>query len=159
MEIRLSPTKVTIIDDEDFELIKDFKWCFDGRYAYRRQHIRMEGRKQISQKIYLHKLLNQTPKGFDTDHINMDKLDNRKSNLRSSTRSGNEANKPKKAGCSSQYKGVCWFKLRKKWKAEIRCNGKGNHIGLFDSETEAALAYNEKALEIHGDFARLNIIN
>lgn len=157
-EIRLSPTKVTLIDDEDFDRIGKLKWGFDGRYAYRKHHLRMDVEKQIYKKIYLHQVINNTPDGLGTDHINCDKLDNRRANLRTTTRSGNEANKPKKAGCSSKYKGVCWFKLRRKWKAEIKINGKKKHIGLFLSEEDAAKAYNKYAVEAFGEYARLNQI-
>lgn len=147
-EIRLSPTKVTIVDDEDFEFLSQWNWGFDGRYAYRRIHLGMDGKKQITQKIYIHKIINATPEGFDTDHINRDKLDNRGVNLRTATRSQNGINKPKLPGATSRYKGVCWHSQRGKWRAEIKRNGVKKYLGVFDSEEAAAEAYRKAANEI-----------
>lgn len=146
-EIRLSPTKVTLVDDDDYGLLNHMRWCFDGRYAYHRKHLRMEGRKQIYNKIYLHKLINKTPEGFDTDHINQDKLDNQKTNLRTASRSQNEINKPKMAGTASIYKGVVLDKRTGKWRAEIKRNGIRKYLGIFISEQDAAEAYNKAAME------------
>lgn len=97
------------------------------------------------------------PKGI-IDHINGNPLDNRKKNLRVVNSKQNKYNCFKKKfrsgnnKCSSIYKGVCWVNSKRKWVS--RCNDK--YIGEFDSEKKAAIAYNKKALELHGEFARLN---
>jgi hypothetical protein len=57
---------------------------------------------------------------------------------------------------TSKYKGVYWQEPNKKWRARITINRKGQHIGLYTNENEAAKAYNEKALALFGTFARLN---
>lgn len=147
--------KVSLVDDDIYESLLEWNWCFDGRYVYRRQHIRMEGRKQIVKKIYLHKLINQTPQGFDTDHIDGNKLNNTRANLRTTTRSQNNANQRKTRG-TSKYKGVHWHEHTGKWKAEIKMNGKAKHLGLFDSEEEAAQAYNNAAELRFGSYAKTN---
>ena len=87
--------------------------------------------------------------GHEVDHRDQHRLfgykivDNRRSNLRNVSRSQNNANQRKRAGCTSRYKGVCWFKRDEKWRAQIRVNRRGIHLGLFVNETEAAEAYNE----------------
>lgn len=151
-ELRLNCGRIALIDEDLSKDLNLWKWGFDGRYVYRREY--SNGR---CKKIYMHRLIMETPKGFDTDHINGNKLDNRCSNLRLATRSENEANKPKKAGCSSKYKGVCWHKQRGCWKAEIKINGKKKHLGVFLSEEVAAEAYNKAATERFKEFAKLNI--
>jgi hypothetical protein len=153
IELRLNKELVTIIDEDMYEQLMQYRWGFDGRYVYARS-VATGGK-----KIYMQRIVNKTPKGFDTDHINGDKLDNRKANLRSVTRSQNNMNQKKQDGRSSQYKGVCWHKQRSKWKAEIKLNGKRKHLGVFVCEHEAAKAYNNAAKERFGEFARLNTNN
>jgi hypothetical protein len=144
---------VTIVSDEDFDFLTQWNWCFDGRYAYRKEFTKYPKYK----KIYMHRVLLNTPHGMMTDHINGNKLDNRRINLRICKRGQNEANKPKKQGCSSKFKGVSLFKKRNAWKAEIKFEKKRYHIGLFKNELEAAHAYNLKAKQLFGSFAILNV--
>ena len=93
------------------------------------------------------------------DHINsLDTLNNRRFNLRIGDRSKNRINTQKAAGCSSIYKGVSWSKRNKRWHAEISLHGRRFHLGYFVKEVDAARAYNEKAKELFGEFARLNVI-
>lgn len=92
----------------------------------------------------------------EIDHKNGNGLDNRRENLRIATRSQNAANRFKRGG-SSKFKGVCI--AGKRWKAGIRQDGKSYHLGTFDTEEEAALAYNASATIRFGEFARLNEVN
>ena len=85
-------------------------------------------------------------------------LDNRRSNLRLCTRAQNQANKLKKPGCSSTFKGVSWNKAAKKWQASIRVSQKLIALGLFNDEVLAARSYNVAAVEHFGEFALLNEI-
>ena len=95
---------------------------------------------------------------YYVDHINRNKLDNQVCNLRYATASQNMMNKTKQIGrkTSSQYKGVTLEKKSGKWIAQIRIGGKRNYLGIFTSEEEAAMAYDLKAEEAHGEFAVLN---
>lgn len=91
--------------------------------------------------------------GIEIDHINRNPLDCRKENLRICTRSQNLANRKNWTG---NYKGVS--KQGNKWRAQIKVNKKATYLGLFKTEEEAALRYNEEAVKVHGDFAFLNVI-
>jgi hypothetical protein len=91
------------------------------------------------------------------DHRNNDGLDNRRDNLRLATRSQNMYNKLKtKSKTSSRFIGVSFDKSRRKWEARIYYQGRKIWLGRFDSEIDAALAYDEAARKYHGEFARLN---
>jgi hypothetical protein len=92
------------------------------------------------------------PKYF-IDHINHVPSDNRWSNLRLANNSQNGANKLKARRNKSGYKGVCWCKISKKWRAQITHNGKTKYIGLFLCPNEAHKAYCKKAKELHKEYA------
>ena len=92
----------------------------------------------------------------EIDHKNNDPSDNRLANLRLATDSQNQANTPKQAHNTSGFKGVSWFRRDRKWRAEIQKDGKSRHLGYFADPVDAARAYDAKAKELHGDFARLN---
>jgi len=109
----------------------------------------------------MHREIIGAPHGQPVDHLDGNGLNNCRSNLRLANQSQNLANR-----CitphSSRYKGVFFNRQpathRSPWWARIKYHGKNIHIGVFKSEWEAAIAYNEHALRLQGDFARLNII-
>ena len=106
------------------------------------------------------------PENMLVDHINRDKLDNRRSNLRLATRTQNEANKRKRrtqsgGRASSKYKGVSFMKGEKRtkpWRATITIEGKVVPLGVYATQEEAALAYNKAAVKYFGEFSKLNIL-
>ena len=99
---------------------------------------------------------NEWPKN-DLDHINGNRIDNSLKNLRLATRQQNMANKKYHKNSSSNFKGVYWRKSIKKWVASISLNKERFYLGAFNDEIEAARAYDLKAKELFGEYAKLNI--
>lgn len=171
--VDLGKDLVAWIDEEDKELTKsDWKLKSAGSkkfphyYAYRRWSSGgFSGEYYLHNEVWERMMDAALPKGFLVDHINGDKLDNRRSNLRLATKSDNEANKKKRRtqggkAPSSKYKGVSKDQdgRKKCWRAIASREGKSYRLGSFYSEEEAARAYNVKALELFGEFALLNEI-
>lgn len=102
---------------------------------------------------YLHRVITAAPHGMDVDHINGDKLDNRRENLRVVNRSANEANKPSAPNVCG-YRGV--MRSRGRYRARIHFDGTCLHLGGFDTAEQAAMAYDREARLLRGRFARLN---
>ncbi len=153
-EIPLNTGAVTIVDEADYDRLMKFKWRIsDKGYAMRTQTD-----KGKASGVLMHRMLLDPPKGFMADHINGDRLDNRRCNLRLATALENARNRTNNHNSRSKYKGVAWKVENNKWQARIRIVGKQHHIGLFDTEEDAAYAYNEAAKLQHGDFSRLNVL-
>lgn len=150
-EIALSNGRgVALVSDVDFDALSAFKWhLHSAGYAYRAQK---RGGKQTN--FLMHREVLSAPKGVLVDHINGNRLDNRRENLRLATYSENGRNKPAVQG-SSTLKGVSWHTSRGKWRAVIKVNRVSRHIGYFATEAEAAAAYAAAAKELHGEFARV----
>jgi hypothetical protein len=113
-------------------------------------------RAENGKAIYMHLEIMSAPDGMEVDHMNGNGLDNRRENLRLCTRAQNRMNSVKRIGKSSTFKGVYWHKNCRKWRASLKLDGKEIHIGYFNTELEAAEAYDEKALELFGEFAKPN---
>lgn len=150
-EIELTHGYKTIIDDEDYELVNKYNWYYHNGYATTK--VKVNGKRK---HIYIHRLVNNTPDGLITDHINGDRLNNRRSNLRSCTDKQNLRNRKKRKDSKGNYKGVVLYKRTGKWQAYIMKDSKQYHLGYFNKEKDAAKAYNKKAVELFGEFARLN---
>lgn len=145
--------KVMLVSEEDYEWVSQYKWYVTKNgYATTFQ----DGKIQT-----LHRLICNTPKGMVTDHINNNRLDNRRENLRIVTHKQNSHNsqKPSPEKTSSRYKGVQYFKAEGVWIANIMVDGKSVRIGSFQTEELAAKAYNIKAKELRGEYAYLNDID
>ena len=157
-EIILTQGKVTIVDNEDYDYLMQWKWQFHNGYARRTQHICMIGTKRIKKQIALHRIVLNNPDGLQVDHINGNRLDNRKENLRVCTCAENVRNRSTPSNNTSGFKGVFWDKRMKKWQAQISADSKTIRLGYFTSTIEAAKAYNIAATELHGQFAKINQI-
>lgn len=154
IEIPLTQGKVALIDEEDFELVNNYKWHYNRKSHKYGFAVASGGRRGL--RIIMHRLITNAPPGFEVDHINGNPLDNRRNNLRIVTHSQNQKNM--RTSPKSGYKGVSWQKKAKKWQVHLMNNGKKYYLGLFCDIKEAAKAYNIAALEHFGEFAKLNDI-
>lgn len=150
MIIELTQGKFAIIDDEDFDLISQFKWqyqrCKNCEYAIASKNI--DG-KRLRYKMHRVIMDVDNSKAY-VDHINGNGLDNRKENLRVCNHNENCYNRRVKNG----YKGVS--KSGEKFRARIKHKNKEYHLGYYETEIEAAKTYDKKAKELFGIFAKLN---
>lgn len=148
--------RFAIIDAEDAHIVAPYRWSCDRLGYFRRKRRASEGMGFIS--ALLHREIMSAPAGVDVDHINGDPSDNRRANLRLATRSQNRVNTGPQSNNTSGYNGVSWHTRDQKWHAAIsRVSPRGMHfLGSYASREEAARAYDAAAIELYGEFARLN---
>ena len=153
IELPLTQGKVALIDDCDVEQA-EYKWCAlkNGHTFY---VVRCEWLIKNKQKtISLHREILKPGPGLQVDHVDGNGLNNRRSNLRIATGGENSRNQRLAKNNISGYKGVRWE--ANKWRARIMLNDKLKHLGYFTDPIEAAKAYDKAAVELFGEFARLN---
>lgn len=146
--------KEVTVDTEDWEKVKCYRWhvtyLLNKCYAYadiQKNYKRM--------RIMLHRfIMGICDSDIEIDHRFGDTLDNRKSELRTCTRTENSRNSQVRKNSLSGFKGVSWHAKNKKWRVRIQ----NIYLGSFNTKTEAAKIYNKKAKELFGDFAYLNNI-
>lgn len=136
------------VSPEDYEWARTRSWFMVGRYPTGKVLGRMRA---------LHRMLMGEPEGMEVDHIDGNRLNARRDNLRICTRGQNACNRKPQKG----FKGVGLRKAHvaaglKPWRAAIQYQGKEKHLGFFATELEAAAAYNAEASKLFGEFARLN---
>lgn len=152
--IPLTQGMLTKVDAGDYEFLMQWKW-----FVHKCAHLFYAERRQGANKIKMHRLLLgiTDPKIF-VDHIDRDGLNNQRENLRIVSATQNTFNRRKRINSLSKYKGLSYDKVSEKWFTEISAGGKRIYLGRFATQEEAALAYNEAAIKIHGEFANLNIL-
>jgi len=154
--IGLTQGKVAQVDDEDYEWLNQWKWYHHDGYAARKERGPRSAPHPI---ILMHRAILSPPNGMFIDHINMDGLDNRRSNLRICTAAQNNYNRKSHhtKSATSRFKGVRFHSRLGKWHAFIVITqGKQTHLGYFEDEIAAARAYDAAARLHFGDFARTN---
>lgn len=145
--IRLSKGKKAIVDDEDFEILNQYKW-----YAQKAPSNKYYARN--SRLGLLHRFILNIDTVFEVDHINGNSLDNRRNNLRKSTHHENMMNRKVHKSSKSGIKGVWYREKKRRWEAQIRFNNKQIHLGLFRELEEAVKARRMAELQYFRQFAR-----
>jgi len=159
LEIPLTQGFVSLIDDEDWDIVGDFKWSAkpNGNMVYA---VRGKMKNYQLKMILMHRQImlyyHPDKEIFDIDHKDRNGLNNQKDNLRFCTDVTNQQNKIGKSNTSSEYKGVSLKKSTRRWSATITVRRVQLHLGYFDTEVLAARAYDEAAKEHFGEFARCN---
>lgn len=149
--IPLSQGLVAIVDAADFDMLSERKWHTQASgYAAHGSGSRPSG------LILMHRLLMEAPAGLQVDHINGNRLDNRRANLRLCTAAQNRCNAGLRAVNKSGFKGVSRHSSNRVWVANVQAGGVAHYIGSYADKVEAARAYDAAALRLHGPFARLN---
>jgi hypothetical protein len=146
--IKLTNGEIAMVDDIDYDELNKWRWSISGGYALRRI-----SRVQV---ISMHRDILMPKDDKRVDHINGNKLDNQRHNLRIATHSQNMQNfvNPKN---TSGFRGVSYNVRLDSYQAEIRCDGKRKYLGVFKKPENAARAYDKAALELFGPNALTNI--
>jgi hypothetical protein len=153
-EVCLKTGEIVLIDDEDLPKVAHIKWYRHGEgYAVGYIPSSSWGAKDWK-LVLLHQLI--LPGCHKVDHRNGNRLDNHKQNLRPADDFEHARNVKVRttATKTSRFKGVCWHKQLERWWVRVA----NKSCGTFDSEIQAAQAYNDAALQEFGEFAKLNII-
>jgi hypothetical protein len=137
-----------LIDIDDLEKVRAHTWYL-SHYGY--INTRINGK-----YVFLHRLIMDAPTGLQVDHINLDKSDNRKSNLRFVTHKENKQNAGLRKDNTTGAKGVCYLKQRNKYISYVYVDGKRIYLGSYLSLLEASQAYDKAALYYFGEYARPN---
>lgn len=150
-QISLSKGLFAKVDDIDFDYLSQWKWCANSNgYAVRNQTFPRK-------TILMHRIVTNAQGDFEVDHINGDRLDNTKSNLRICTHKQNTQNRPANHNNPNGYKGVTYTtRGGGKYDAQIKVNGKHIYLGRFSNPEDAARSYDKAAIKHFGKFAQTN---
>jgi hypothetical protein len=153
-EIQLTKGFVALVDDEDYEWLNRYKWYEAVGYAGRNVTNPAGGKT----RLLMHREI--LGLGYEdashVDHINRNRLDNHRANLRICLNAENRRNQKAQSGGYSRFKGVTWHKRDSKWLAHIRYETKLHFLGYYKVEEGAARAYDKAALQYFGEFACTN---
>lgn len=143
--INISNNMSAIVDDDMHEYLSQWKWyARKGKYTWyasRKVMKKLPSGKWVHEKVvHMHRVVNDTPKGMMTDHINGDGLDNRRENLEAVNNSQNMLKARVRSDSSTGHKGVAWHSQRKKWRAYVWKDGKQKSLGLYKTIEEAVKA-------------------
>lgn len=147
-EILTTKGQYAIVDDEDFDTLNASRWYLSP-YGYAARTLFHKGVKKTE---LMHRIIMRTPKGMEIDHISMNRLDNRKENLRIVERCQNAWNRKVTSRSKSGIKGVSFDKSRNKWVASLMARGAVIR-GRFNTQKEAIDARRMASLKYHGEFA------
>lgn len=157
-------THIVLVDDENYPELNIFKWRIN-KNANCLYAVRWDYSECTKRLLFMHRVILgiNNPKEI-IDHIDHNGLNNQKDNLRVTTTAKNSANRTSKKNGTSKYLGVSIMNIKsngkeyKYWRSYIQSNKVSKWLGMFKTEEAAALAYNNAAKELHGEFANLNKI-
>lgn len=158
-EISLSGKEggIAIVDDEIYDLLNQWKWRKNScGYASRMGDRKHKGGKVIRTIQFMHRLIMGNPLGAQIDHINGQKLDNRRSNLRFADQHINNGNRMISRTNTSGFKGVHLDRASGKWQAQIKHGHKCKYLGKYANKEDAARAYDKAAIEYFGPLTWTN---
>lgn len=139
-KIQLTKGKYAIVDDEDYDFLSQWKWyCNPQGYAVRENYIGIDNGKKTRKTIRMHRIINKTPNNLEVDHIDGNRLNNQKINLRNVSHEKNMFNLGIAKNNKSGYSGISWHKETKKWRAYINLKGKQIYLGIYKTIEEAIL--------------------
>lgn len=156
-EIELTQGKVALVDDGDYERLAQYKWSAkrEGNVWYAVRNVTLpDGTKTVSRMHW--EVIGKPRKGYVTDHIDGDGLNNQRHNLRHVSHRVNLLNCRKRKDKTSKYRGVSFHKPSGKWRAQITHHGKVMYIGIYNTEEDAAKAWDEAAINLRGELAKNN---
>jgi len=142
-----------LLDAEDYEFARRFKWRAVIKGKWTNAYGRVDG-----EDVFMHRALLKAKQGEQVGHKNSNGLDNRRCNVRLCTQPENRRNNEVAAHTTSGFKGVCYSKRYRSWRATIGIMNRDYSLGSYATKIEAAIAYNIGSVEFHGPFARLNDI-
>lgn len=153
-EVTLTRGLVALVDDGDFDVLNALPWCAlsaSGYFYAAMGHLRDDGKRST---LLMHRLITMAPPGIRVDHIDRDTLNNQRSNLRLCTISQNAMNRGANKG--RRFKGAYFDARRGNWNAKLTVGRRRVFLGVYETEEEAARAYDAGAIKHHGEFAGLN---
>ena len=154
-EIELTNGMKAIVDDEDYNYLLDYNWraAKNGRTFYAVFGRRINGKYSLT---WMHRMIMDAKNRKDeVNHVNHNGLDNRKVNLRITTHDKVVIQSQVAIKKGTNHKGISYHKPTNKWRARININGKTTYLGYYINETEAAKAYENKAIELFGEYAHV----
>lgn len=156
-EIRLTKGLVALVDDDDFEWLSKFKWCVAGPGYARRRGKKSDGERE-GKNIYMHREIMGLVDGdrIEVDHIDRNKANNQRSNLRVCTHSQNHCNIGARSHNRSGFKGVSYSKAKGWWIATVSKDGAHKRFAGFKTPEAAYAKYCEEAKRLHGEFANVS---
>jgi hypothetical protein len=153
-EVPLTRGYKAIVDAPDYGFVMQHKW----QARVQKKTVYATGRHNKGFTC-MHRAIMNAPAHLEVDHINGNGLDNRRCNLRLCNKQQNQWNRRKSEYGSNRFRGVKYradARLKRKWVAQITYKGKHIHIGVFQTEQQAVIAWNQKAKELYGEFAYQN---
>jgi len=148
--ILMTNSGVALVDDDDYEFLSRITWYSDTK-GYARHRVRFSSTEVIT--LRMHRVIMKAGKGIEVDHIDGNKLNNQKFNLRFATDGENKRNQKMYRNNTSGLKGVTWHKDKKRWTVQIGLDGRKLWLGQFRDREDAAKCYADAAIKYHGEFS------